>query len=96
MFWQRKNEKITDKSELEGKITVLRAEVEALQIRVDMLGTNLNSLRGLINRKLRGGGNLLVDDEGLTPQQREFLSNTPEAFFQARNESVNNPEGVEF
>lgn len=66
--------------DVQAELKILKAEIEAMRVCWDTLQTNMNSLRGLVNRKVRKSGRVHDDEDDfddLTPAERAFIATLP-------------------
>lgn len=76
MVWFNKKE---DTTEIKQKLILVESRISALEQKNEILTTNINSLRGLINRKIAGSGPADVEkDSGILQTGKDL--NTFSAF----------------
>lgn len=88
MFWNKDKHEV---AKIQQQLFGLVARIEALEHRLDVLVTNQNSLRGLVNKKVFKSD----DDEGLsgmTKEQKDFFVNTIEYQQMQKNKSIEDLE----
>lgn len=70
-----KDKKITA---IESKISLIEARIQAIEIRFEALVTTMNSVRGLVNRKVRKSGRFNdpddEDEDAITEEERKFIA----------------------
>lgn len=54
MFWRNKSLGSEEFEKVLKRVILLEADIDSLKKKIDSVNTNLSSLRGLVNRKLRG------------------------------------------
>lgn len=67
MFWKKKRQIVSEEyADLLNKFSQIAQEFATIKAQFDALNTNMNSLRGIVNRKIAGGKSL--DDDDVTKE----------------------------